>query len=57
MRVEKEMIIEGILSINDCENPSVIREKLMPFVELKENKKKKDEEPKQQFTTGQEEIK
>ena len=51
MRIEKEMIIEGILSINDCENPSVIREKLMPFVELKENKKEKGES-KRQVTTA-----
>jgi len=51
MRIEKEMIIEGILSINDCENPSVIREKLTPFVELKENKKEKGES-KRQVTTA-----
>jgi chemotaxis protein MotA len=58
MRIEKEMIIEGILSINDCENPSVIREKLMPFVDLQENKKKKEEETeKQKLTTVKEEIK
>jgi flagellar motor component MotA len=41
MRIEKEMIIEGILSINDCENPLVIKEKLMPFIEMQEHAGKK----------------
>jgi chemotaxis protein MotA len=46
MSVEKQMIIEGILSINDCESPIVIKEKLRPFVELQGTKpSKKPEAP------------
>lgn len=41
MKLEKEMIIEGILSINDCESPIVIKEKLRPFLEMQEPSGKK----------------
>lgn len=57
MSVEKQMIIEGILSINDCESPIIIKEKLRPFVELQGTKPgKKAEEPKATYNTVKEET-
>jgi chemotaxis protein MotA len=44
MSMEKEMIIEGLLSINDLENPMVIREKLVPFVSFQTEKSSKTAE-------------
>ena len=52
-QLQKEIIIEGILSIQDGENPRVIKDKLMAFISkgevLEENPKsqapQKDEEP------------
>jgi chemotaxis protein MotA len=38
----KELIIEGVVSIKEGENPKYIEEKLMNFVES--SKKKKDED-------------
>jgi len=40
LSMEKEMIIEGLLSINDFESPIVIKEKLLPFTAFQENKGK-----------------
>ncbi len=37
MIMEKDMIIEGLLSINELENPMVIKEKLIPFVAIQAN--------------------
>lgn len=51
MSVEKQMIIEGILSINDCESPIVIKEKLRPFVELQGTKPGKKAEAKAEEPT------
>ncbi len=39
LRFEKEMIIEGVLSINNVESPIVIREKLAPYLQMIEKKK------------------
>ncbi len=39
LRLEKEMIIEGVLSINNVESPIVIREKLAPYLQMLEKKK------------------
>ena len=48
MIVEKEMIIEGLLSINELENPMVIKEKLSPFLAMQKGAKAVElkEEPK-----------
>jgi chemotaxis protein MotA len=41
-RIEKEMIIEGVLAINDFENPTSIRERLLPYLKFQQGKKGKD---------------
>jgi chemotaxis protein MotA len=40
-RLEKEMIIDGILAINDFEGPLVIKERLMPYTAFQEKGGKK----------------
>ncbi len=44
LRLEKEMIIEGVLSINNVESPIVIREKLEPYLQMLEKKKETNKE-------------
>ncbi len=39
-RIEKEMIIEGVLAINDFENPTSIRERLLPYLKFQGKKGK-----------------
>ena len=43
-RYEKEMIIEGVLSINNVESPIIIREKLEPYLQMLETKKNTNKE-------------
>ncbi|MFA7502824.1 MAG: MotA/TolQ/ExbB proton channel family protein, partial [Anaerovoracaceae bacterium] len=45
--VYKEMIVEGVISIKEGENPKYIQEKLLNFLEQKKEKKSKkgDAEP------------
>lgn len=40
-QMEKEMIIDGILAINDFESPMVIKERLMPYIAFQEKPKGK----------------
>jgi chemotaxis protein MotA len=42
LRIEKELIIDGLLAINELESPTVIREKLMPYLGIREKAGKKE---------------
>ena len=43
--LQKEMLMEGLLSIQDGENPRIIREKLISFVSRSDDKKEVSEKP------------
>ena len=38
-KIEKDMIIDGLLAMNDFENPTAIRERLTPYLRLQQNSK------------------
>lgn len=52
--IEKELIIEGVLSIHEGENPMIIRERLKPYVAF-EMKTVKEAKEKNKVTTAKEE--
>jgi len=52
LRIEKELIIDGLLAINELESPTVIREKLMPYLGIQEKAGKKEDVAEQPADRG-----
>ena len=42
-KIEKDMIIDGLLAMNDFENPTAIKERLLPYLRLQQTGKAKKE--------------